>query len=134
MKVIGLDAREYTWNPKTGGGKRSKLHQKAKTVLDSCFPHDRILEEVTLPGTKTVRSKCLRADFYIPNRNLIVEVHGEQHFKYIPYFHKSRAGFAMAKKRDLDKKEWCRVNDIELIELRWDDSLEYWRYKLERRG
>ena len=61
-----------------------------------------------------------------------IEVHGQQHYKYTPYFHKSKAGFAMAKKRDLDKKDWCRVNLIELVELKWDDSPEYWREKIER--
>ena len=30
MKVIGLDGKDYKWNPKSGGGKRSKLHKKAK--------------------------------------------------------------------------------------------------------
>ena len=38
-----------------------------------------------------------------------------------------------AKARDRDKAEWCRINDIELIVLRFDDSEEYWRDKLERR-
>ena len=130
MKVIGLDAREYTWNPKTGGGKRSKLHQKAKTVLDSCFPHDRILEEVTLPGTKTVRSKCLRADFYIPNRNLIVEVHGEEQFRFNAYHFDSKLAFFKAQARDRSKAEWCKLNEIRLIQLNYNETEEEWKSKI----
>ena len=131
MKVIGLDACEYTWNPKTGGGKRSKLHQKAKTVLDSCFPHDRILEEVTLPGTKTVRSKCLRADFYIPNRNLIVEVHGEQHFRFNAFHYDDKLAFFRAQARDRSKTEWCKLNEIRLIQLNYNEDEDEWRNKIQ---
>lgn len=92
-----------------------------------------VYEEVKLPGTvNPAKKSVLYLDFYVPNGTMGVEVHGEQHFKYVPYFHKSRAGFAMAKKRDLDKKEWCRINDITLVELRWDEDPEYWREKIER--
>lgn len=131
MKVVGLDAREYTWNPKTGGGKRSKLHQKAKTILDSCFPHDRILEEVTLPGTKTIRSKCLRADFYIPNRNLIVEVHGEQHFRFNAFHFDDKLAFFRAQARDRNKADWCKLNEIRLIQLNYNEDEDEWRNKIQ---
>ena len=54
MKIIGLDGKEYNWNPSSKESsvkKRSKLHEKAKDVLDILFPYDRILEEVSLAGT-----------------------------------------------------------------------------------
>ena len=73
---------------------------------------DRILEEVTLPGTKTIRSKCLRADFYIPNRNLIVEVHGEQHFRFNAFHFDDKLAFFRAQARDRNKADWCKLNEI----------------------
>ena len=137
MKVTGLNGREYTLDLKKYSKKRSKcsFYQKiARDLLSEMFLGYSIYEEVKLPGSvKPSKKSVLYLDFYIPNATMAVEVHGEQHFKYVPYFHKSKAGFAMAKKRDLDKKEWCRVNHIELVELRWDDSIEYWRDKIERR-
>ena len=111
MKVIGLDSREYKWNPKSGGGKRSKLHQKAKGLLDSCYPYDRILEEVSLPGTKTIRNKNLRADFYIPNRNLL--------------------SFFKAQARDRNKADWCKLNEIRLVQLNYNEDIDEWRNKIE---
>tara|TARA_R110002124_G_scaffold86645_1_gene223854 strand:- start:88 stop:483 length:396 start_codon:yes stop_codon:yes gene_type:complete len=131
LKVIGLDNREYSWNPKSGGGKRSKLHQKAKEVLDSCFPYDRILEEVSLPGTRTVKNKSLRADFYIPNRTLIVEVHGQQHFKFNSFHFKDKLSFFRAQARDRSKVEWCSINDIRMVELNYDEDIDEWRNKIE---
>ena len=131
MKVIGLDGKEYKWKPKSGGGKRSKLHQKAKGVLDTWYPYDRILEEVSLPGTKTsVRKSILRADLYIPNRNLIVEVHGGQHFKFNKFHYKDKLSFFRAQARDKDKLEWCRINEIIIVTFNYDESEDEWRAKI----
>jgi len=138
MKVKGLNGREYTLDLKKYSKQRAKCsfyHKIARGLLSEMFSGYSVYEEVKLPGSvKPSKKSVLYLDFYIPNAIMAVEVHGQQHFKYVPYFHKSKAGFAMAKKRDLDKKEWCRVNGIDLVELRWDDSIEYWRDKIERRG
>jgi len=136
MKVTGLNGREYTLDLKKYSKQRSKCsyyHRVARELLHDIFSGYSIYEEVKLPGTvNPAKKSVLYLDFYIPNAIIGIEVHGEQHFKYIPYFHKSKAGFAMSKKRDLDKKEWCRINDITLVELRWDEDPEYWREKIER--
>tara|TARA_Y100000004_G_scaffold17217_1_gene17802 strand:- start:1148 stop:1546 length:399 start_codon:yes stop_codon:yes gene_type:complete len=132
MKVIGLDGKDYKWNPKSGGGKRSKLHKKAKEALDTWYPYDRILEEVSLPGTKTsVRKSILRADLYVPNRNLIVEVHGEQHFKFNKFHYKDKLSFFRAQARDRDKVEWCTLNDIKIVQFKHNETLEEWKSKIE---
>ena len=100
--------------------------------MKSVFPYDRILEEVTLVGTNSgTRKGTLRADFFIPNRNLIVEVHGEQHFKFNGFFFKDKLSFFRAKARDRDKKEWCRINDIEIVEFNYDEEIDEWRTKVE---
>ena len=135
MKVIGLDGREYSWSAarKQGkGNKKSSLHKKARKILNEIFPFDRVLEEISLPGTRSqTRKTTLFADFYIPNRSLMVEVHGRQHFEYISFFHEDRLAFHKAKARDRDKRVWCEINHIELIEFLFNESEEEWRGKLE---
>ena len=135
MKITGLDGKEYSWNPsgkESSSKKRSNLHEKAKKLLDILFPYDRILEEVSLAGTnKDIRRGTLRADFFIPNRNLIVEVHGEQHFKFNKFFFKDKLSFFKAQARDRDKKEWCRINDIKIVEFNHDENIDDWRKKIE---
>ena len=131
MKVIGLDGKNYKWNPKSGGGKRSKLHKKAKKALDIWYPYDRILEEVSLPGTKTsTRKSVLRADLYIPNRNLIIEVHGEQHFKFNKFHYRDKLSFFRAQARDRDKLEWCRINEIIIVTFNYNENENEWRAKI----
>ena len=135
MKIKGLDGKEYNWNPSASqaeGGKKSSLHLKAKELLDNLFPYDRILEEVSLVGSKTNRRKSiLRADFFIPNRNLVVEVHGEQHYKFNNFFFKDKMSFYKAKARDSEKREWCELNDIQLIEFNYNEGIDEWRRKVE---
>ena len=135
MKVVGLNGREYNLDTKkfliSTRIRRSFYHLLARDLVVDIFHPYQVLEEVTLPGSSNKKSK-LALDFLIPSCTMGIEVHGEQHFKYTPFFHKSKIGFAQAKRRDLDKKEWCRINDIKLVELRWDEDPEFWREKIER--
>jgi hypothetical protein len=86
-----------------------------------------VLEEVWLPG-----SGNLRADFYVPHVRMMVEVHGEQHLRYIPYFHGSLAGYLKAKRRDRDKSEWCQINNIRLLVLLDTETDHEWRHRIAR--
>ena len=136
MKIIGLDQQEYSWIPSNNivdTEKRSGLHNKAKELLKEKYPNDRILEELVLPGTKTAtRKSTLKADFFIPVRKLIIEVHGEQHTEFNNFFFKSKMDFYKAQARDRDKKQWCEINNFELIELFHNESIEEWRSKIWR--
>lgn len=135
MKVIGLNDKEYNLNLANYSIKReqcSYYHKLARELLQDMFKGYNIYEEIKLPGTvNPAKKSALHLDFFIPNAKLGIEVHGEQHFKYIPYFHKTKEGFLRSKARDRAKAEWCVINNINLIELRWDESLEYWRNKIE---
>ena len=105
----------------------------ARDLLHEMFSGYNIYEEVKLPGsTDPSKKSVLYLDFFIPNDKIGIEVHGEQHFKYTPFFHKSKIEFLYSKARDRAKGEWCEKNNITLVELRWDDSLEHWREKIER--
>jgi hypothetical protein len=136
LKIIGLDDKEYSWIPSNNiveTDKRSGPHKKAKALLKELYPNDRILEELILPGTKTQnRKSTLKADFFIPMRSLIVEVHGSQHSEFNNFFFKSKMDFYKAQARDRDKKKWCEINELELIELFDSESIEDWRNKLWR--
>ena len=134
MRAIGLDGKEYKWNitnyvpDKHSERPRSQYHIKARTLLREIFPRDRLLEEVSLPGSKTTfRKSVLYADFYIPNRNLIIEVHGEQHYAFNSFYHKNKIDFFKSQQRDRDKAEWCQLNDLRLVALKYSDSAETWR-------
>jgi len=138
MKVIGLNGKEYAWNlngysvAANDERKRSKYHLRARKILKELFHSYRILEEVKLPGsTPKHRKGVLYLDFYIPQIMLAIEVHGKQHYEYTPFFHKTKADFILAKSKDEDKIEWCELNNIDLITLKYSDNDEQWRQQIE---
>lgn len=131
MKIVGLDGREYDWKPVGGvvrgeGRKCSKYHRVARELLRTYFPQDRILEEVFLPGLKTTGF----ADFYLPLRMMILEVQGEQHYKFTPIFHGNRLAYMMALKRDIEKKRWCVSNGITFVELPYNEDINGWSARI----
>tara|TARA_Y100000310_G_scaffold289698_1_gene316296 strand:+ start:450 stop:851 length:402 start_codon:yes stop_codon:yes gene_type:complete len=132
MKITGLDGREYPFPP---SGKmpadndtvvRSSLHLQAREILRRLYPTDRLLEEVSLPGTGG-----LVADFYLPNKKTVVECHGEQHYNFVRHFHGSKLNFLRSKRNDARKEEWCVLNNISLIELPYNEDKNEWEARLK---
>jgi hypothetical protein len=138
LKVIGINGKEYMWNlskydvKANNTRKRSKYHLRARSLLKEIYHSYRILEEVKLPGsTATHRKGVLYLDFYIPQIKKAFEVHGQQHYDFSPFFHKSKADFVLSQAKDEDKIEWCRLNDIDIVILKYSDNDQQWRYQIE---
>ena len=139
MKIKGINGKEYTWNLSKynvfndNKRPRSKYHLRARNLLKEIFHSYRILEEVKLPGsTATYRRGVLYLDFYIPQIKKAFEVHGQQHYEFIPFFHKSTSDFILAKGKDQDKIDWCQINGINITILKYSDTDEEWRHQIEQ--
>lgn len=136
MKIIGLDDREYLWSigKYKARKKCSKLHARARIVLTKEFPYDTIYEELTLPGCKSERqTRPLFADFFVSNRNIVVEVQGEQHYKFNSHFFDSKIEFFRAQARDRLKEEWCTLNGFSLVQLPFNETDEQWLERIRGR-
>ncbi len=126
MIVYDLNHKEHYWNLskyKSNHLKdrpRSNLHLEARKLLKSIFPMYTVLEEVPLPGTR------LFIDFYIIEKLFSVEVNGPQHYKFNQFYFQHKLSWINAQNRDLNKKLWCQINDITLVELRYD-RIKQWR-------
>ena len=138
--IIGLDGKTHAWNYHRIASKgakresRSKYHLRARDIIREIYPGHIVLEEVTLPGSRQ-RGKGykLSLDFFIPMLDLAVEVHGQQHYHFIPFFHKDKRGFVQALNRDDDKAEWCEMNGVDLVILKYSDFEDDWKQQLKRR-
>ena len=136
MKIQGLDGKEYklNFNKSRVSTNCSKLHIRARNLLISEFQYDRIYEEIALPGTKNERQiKPLMADFIIPLRNIIIEVQGEQHYKFNTFFYYNKIEFYKAQARDRNKAQWCELNKIKLICLPFNESDIEWLERIRNR-
>ena len=134
MKVFGLDNKEYSWNiTKYRRTDRpcSNLHVRARFLLNQMFPFDVVYEELVLPGTKTERIvRPLVADFYIHANRLMIEVQGQQHYKFNGLFYHNKAEYFRAQHRDYMKLQWCVRNGITLVALPFDESDEEWKSRI----
>jgi hypothetical protein len=126
MKFKKLDGTEISCSISTGkhpmrpieeckSNAQFYLGQKLRSIYGT---HTPILEEWGIPGTR------LAIDFYLPTYKLAFEFNGSQHDSYNSFFHHSKQDFLRQKVRDLRKKEWCELNDIRLIIIREDLSVE----------
>lgn len=133
MDIIDLDDNMKKWSlkgyiSKSTATNKSTHHIRARQLLHELFPTLQILEEVSIP----VRSKeVLYLDFYLPLLKTCIEVHGEQHYKFIPFYHTTKLNFLKAKKRDNEKKEWCEKNNITYVELPYSEKLDDWTKRID---
>lgn len=127
MNIRDLDGNLIAWHitgniSKDTTTKKSNYHLKARELIKQLFPTMQILEEVPINIRK---SETLYLDFYLPLTKKCIEVHGEQHYEFTPFYHPNRLSFLKAQKRDKEKKEWCEINGISYIELPYNKTEEW---------
>ncbi len=97
---------------------RSKMQFGVKEFVKTYWFNDVVFEEFPIVGTR------MSLDLYNANKNIAIEVQGAQHLKYTPFFHgKSKTTFLSQIRRDNDKEEFCKLNNIKLVEVYPEDKL-----------
>lgn len=119
----GTWASEYINLPKAGRRppQESKGETECRRVLEELFKRpfaksrpDFLRNPVTSNG---MDSNNLELDCYNSELKIAVEYNGIQHYKYVPYFHKTKDSFQNQKYRDYMKRDLCQSNGILLIEV-----------------
>lgn len=103
---------------KRGPPKESKGEAQCRQVLQSLFnkpfPSQRpdFLRNPVTGGNFNLELDCYNSEL-----RLAVEYNGVQHYKFTPYFHRSKDHFLNQKYRDDMKRRICKDNRIVLIEV-----------------
>jgi hypothetical protein len=92
--------------------KTSKGQKQVGKHLLEIYQFDTIYEDFIIP-----KSNGLSLDFFIPGSKIAFEFNGIQHYQFSSFFHSDINDFEDQKKRDERKNEWCRVNEITLVEI-----------------
>lgn len=125
---------------KRGSGHDSRGEVRCREYLENRFGvpfnkarPDFLRNQVTSSNTK---DNNLELDCFNQSLRLAVEYNGEQHYKFIPYFHRSRETFHNQKYRDEIKKYKCKENGIVLIEVPYNvkDIESYLESQLRANG
>lgn len=69
-----------------------------------------------------IDKKELPFDFYIPDKNAVIEFNGIQHYKSIDFFG-GEAQLEYTQRHDLIKKKYCSAHGITYIPIRYDDDI-----------
>lgn len=113
-----------TSKPRESSGEKRTRH-----FLESYFgePFQK-LRPSFLKNNVTGGTHNLELDCYNEELGLAAEYNGEQHYKFIPFFHKSREAFYNQKYRDELKRIYCKDRGIHLIEVPYTElkNLENW--------
>tara|TARA_Y100000296_G_scaffold77448_1_gene99076 strand:- start:526 stop:936 length:411 start_codon:yes stop_codon:yes gene_type:complete len=132
MKIQDLDGNIYKW--KIEGSivrsndqrPRSQLHLTARSLIKEIYPTLQICEEVS---AQIKRDRKVFLDFYINTIKTVVEVHGQQHYKFNSLYHTSAQDFLNQKKRDQDLQDWCVLNNLNYIELPFNEDKDKWHQR-----
>lgn len=62
-------------------------------------------------------------DFYLPDFNMVIEFHGEQHYRQISFFHKDEKDFREQRHRDWLKRKFCYDSDIMYYVISHKDNI-----------
>ncbi len=90
---------------------KSKVQTSVKKYLKKYWFHDIVFEEFPLVGTR------MTFDFYNATKNIVIEVQGRQHTKFVPFMHaNSKINYLKQLKRDEDKIKFCEINGINFFE------------------
>lgn len=121
--IFGSDSsKSYNYNNKNNieyiqhTPNDSKLELQSKLILESIFkkPFYKIRPDFL---RNDVTGYNLEIDLYNDELKLGVEVQGDQHYKFTPFFHKNKEHFLNQRYRDEMKKEKCKKEGITLIEI-----------------
>lgn len=104
-----------------GNGCKKCASSKGESIIAETLESRNIKYETqkTFDGCKDKYK--LRFDFYLPEHNIIIEFHGEQHYKYVERFHRSQTGYIAHRNRDIIKSKWAEENNIWLLTIPYNE-------------
>ena len=111
-KDIGVICRECN---------SSLLEQSTKEILDKY--NIEYFREYTYDNLMGVGDGLLRFDFYLSQYNTLIECQGEQHKRWIEGW-QTKKDFEDLQIHDKRKKEYCKKNNIKLIEIWYNEVKE----------
>lgn len=112
VKNRNVDKYRIKWNGKS----LSKMQFNVKQFLKKYWIGHAVYEEFPVFGTR------LRVDILNLTKNIAIEVNGPQHGEYNEFFHKgNRENYRKSIARDIEKYQWLKLNNFDLIELEEKD-------------
>ena len=95
----------------------SKLQELTSRLVNKYFSDYMVFENHRPDWMISSKGKRLELDFYVKNLSFAIEVQGEQHYKYVPFFHTTHETFLEKSSDDKEKKILCKRKGVTLYEV-----------------
>lgn len=102
-------------------GKCSKGQLKTALLISNILGGAKYEMEVTWDWLTSGDYVSMYLDIYFPEYNLAVEYHGQQHFKFPNFFHKTKYDFDQGRKRDRLKRKQLKENGVKYVEWKYNE-------------
>lgn len=93
---------------------------KCREILSDLYQTDFIKQRIYYDLTNKL--KFFELDGLNSNLKLAFEYHGKQHFVYPNFWHNSKQEFLEQLDRDIKKRQYCKLNGIQLIEIPYTEN------------
>ena len=136
-KLCSLHSEKYIWDSKLQGfrlkkrllGSRytgAKYHSteiKLTIILEDIFGKSEVVTAFHPIWAESTKGVLLEYDIFIPERNLLIEYNGEQHYKFSRFFHKKAINYLTQLQRDKRKKKLAEKNGYRLVIIKYTDPV-----------
>jgi len=78
-------------------------------------------KEKSFDNCRSPKNRVLRFDFYLIDYNILIEYQGIHHYKPVNKGYRAKRVHNTTMLHDSIKKEFCKDNNIELIEIHYKD-------------
>lgn len=69
-------------------------------------------------------NRRLKYDFYLPDKNMLVEYNGKQHYQYIKRWHQNHQSLESQQYRDNIKKQYALSHGYRFLVIKYNENIE----------
>ena len=105
----------------------SKLHKSVGEAIRShpLLKHYISYQEYPVSRVNpSYKNNCHLFDWVIPDLKIVLECHGIQHYKHVPFFHKTKTAYLDQLKRDKEKKDAAEEIGWTYFVVKYDEELD----------
>ncbi len=135
--LCSYHSKNYIWDTsirgfrlkKRGRGSRynkNKFHAtetRLARIVESIFGKTNVCVSFYPEWAKSPKGVLYEFDILVKDRNLLIGYNGEQHYKFVKFFHKTRAKSYHQQVRDKVKRQVASTNGYTLVEFKYTEPI-----------